>query len=226
MAITPHGKAETILADGRAGMDYHAVANQSMRYVCVGTNEALAADGYRCANHRAGSDDSAGPDLGRWPDYSASFDDGTFLDNRLLMDELVRVLGDYWMPGIRIEQAESACKGPVWLLRKHADRAARQLVGETRGYQAGTGPRVGQRFQILFVIKEGEVFGAGIGQSADPGKQGTGVVTFLCTSPGAFRNLRDRERSTTMEKPRMLHLSCSVVQDEAALAHPAQSRDD
>src|SRR5262249_39547186 len=53
MAAGAHGKAEPVLADPRASMQHHPVADERVRHTGTGPHVAVAADGYPVADQCA-----------------------------------------------------------------------------------------------------------------------------------------------------------------------------
>ena len=74
--------AEAVLADARAGMDDHAVADQRVEHRGAGADRAVASDSDAGTDHRAGRDERARPDFGAGPDHRQRIDDHARLDPR------------------------------------------------------------------------------------------------------------------------------------------------
>src|SRR5262249_19777258 len=69
--VSPHQKAEAILADAAAGMDDHAVADQRVDDRAAGADRRVATDLDAGTDHRGGADHGSGADPRLGPDHRA-----------------------------------------------------------------------------------------------------------------------------------------------------------
>ena len=197
MPPRPEGEPEAVLADMRAGVNDHPVADQRRGDRRRGADGAVAPDAHLRTDHRIGADDRAGADLRATADHGAGVDDDACFEPRRRVNERHR--GN---PGLAEDRTRL---DGAWVeFRHHHGHRAVRLVGDERGATYGrsarvawrdkrrAGPRALQRHEVPGVVEERQIAGARLIEGGDIADQAAGLGVLSERRAAPTRDFSER----------------------------------
>ncbi len=178
--MRPEGESEAVLADMRAGMNDHPVADQRRGDRRRGANRAVAAEADVGADDRICADNRAGADLGATADHGAGIDDHAGLEPRRGMDEGRRRNAGLaedrtGLDRARIEPRHHHRHRAIGFARHEHSAARGRCVGVARRDERRRSPRRLERVEVPRVVEEGQIAGTRLIESGDVVDRAAGV---------------------------------------------------
>ncbi len=201
-ALGSAGRAESRLADHRAGVDRHPITDQGEADHRIGADAAVAAEGHARPDHHAGRQIGPATDPGPLPDDHARRQDHALLQLAVGMDVLRAVVT------ARGVQA-SGGGGPRGLrMAGQQQRAAgRSLVRVLGPQEAGGAVQARKVDQALGIGQEGDGARAGALERGDVRDQMPAIGRIGQPSAAQAGQFREGRRTQVFEKARVRHWS-------------------